>query len=82
MQTELSSPTFTQLIDTQRLNRGFRVNFNYRIGKMSFDAQRKKAKSVENDDLKAGDDNNGGNNGGGNNGGGMQGGGGRNNRQK
>jgi hypothetical protein len=57
------------------------VNFNYRIGKMSFDAQRKKAKSVENDDLKQGEDNNGGNNGGGN-GGGMQGGGGRNNRQK
>jgi hypothetical protein len=78
MKTELSSPTFTQLMDTQRLNRGFRVNFNYRIGKMSFDAPRKKAKSVENDDLKAGDDNNGG----GNNGGGMQGGGGRNNRQK
>lgn len=81
MKTELSSPTFTQLMDTQRLNRGFRVNFNYRIGKMSFDAPRKKAKSVENDDLKAGDDNNGGGNGGGNNGGGMQGGGGRNNRQ-
>ena len=50
---------------------------------MSFDAPRKKAKSVENDDLKQGEDNNGGgNNGGGNNGGGMQGGGGRNNRQK
>ena len=83
MKTELSSPTFTQLMDTQRLNRGFKVNFNYRIGKMSFDAPRKKAKSVENDDLKQGEDNNGGgNNGGGNNGGGMQGGGGRNNRQK
>lgn len=77
MKTELSSPTFTQLMDTQRLNRGFRVNFNYRIGKMSFDAQRKKAKSVENDDIKAGDDNN---NGGGNNNGGMQGGGNGGNR--
>ena len=77
MQTELSSPTFTQLMDTQRLNRGFKVNFNYRIGKMSFDAQRKK-KSVENDDVKEGGDDNGG----GGNGGGAQGGGGRNNRQK
>lgn len=79
MQTELSSPTFTQLMDTQRLNRGFRVNFNYRLGKMSFDEQRKKAKSVDNDDIKAGDDNNGG----GNNGGGGQGGGNRGgNRQQ
>jgi hypothetical protein len=74
MKTELSSPTFTQINDIQLLNRGIRLNFSYRIGKMTFDAPKKKAKSVENDDVKSGDDNN-------NGGGGMQGGGNRNGRQ-
>lgn len=74
MKTELSSPIFTQINDIQLLNRGIRLNFNYRIGKMTFDAPKKKAKSVENDDVKSGDDNN-------NGGGGMQGGGNRNGRQ-
>ena len=81
MKTELSSPTFNQLIDIQRLNRGFKVNLNYRIGKMSFDAPKKKAKSVENDDLKSGggDENGGGAQGGGQGGGNNRG---NNNRQK
>jgi outer membrane receptor protein involved in Fe transport len=74
LKTDLSSPTFTQFTDVLRLNRGFRVNFNYRIGKMTFDAPRKKAKSVENDDIKAGEDNSGG--------GTPNAGGGRGNRQK
>ena len=46
----------------------FRVNVSYRIGKMSFDQQPRRKRSVNNDDLKEGGD---GNNNGGNNGGGM-----------
>jgi outer membrane receptor protein involved in Fe transport len=53
----------------------FRVNVSYRIGKMSFDQQPRRKRSVNNDDLKEGGD--------GNNGGGMdqQQGGGGNQRQ-
>jgi hypothetical protein len=45
-------------------NLSFRVNVSYRIGKMSFDAP-KRRKSVSNDDLKDGGDGNGGGGGGG-----------------
>ena len=50
-------------------NMGFRINFSYRIGKMSVEGQRpRRSKSINNDDLKDG--------GGDNSGGGMEGGGG------
>jgi hypothetical protein len=35
-------------------NMNFKVTFSYRIGKMSFDAPRKRSKSINNDDLKDG----------------------------
>ena len=41
-------------------NLSFRVNFSYRIGKMSFENNTRRKRSVNNDDLKEGGDNNGG----------------------
>jgi hypothetical protein len=35
-------------------NMNFKITFSYRIGKMSFDAPRKRSRSVNNDDLKEG----------------------------
>lgn len=73
----LSSPLVTQTSVNEMHNMSFRVNFSYRIGKMSMDAP-KRRKSVNNDDLKDGDG--GGDNGGGGMGGGQAGGGGRGGR--
>lgn len=68
VRTELQSPTFSQFNETLQINRGFRLNLSYRIGKMSFEEPRSKTRSVNNDDVKSsGEDNN--NNGGGNGGG-------------
>ncbi|MCC6412560.1 MAG: TonB-dependent receptor [Saprospiraceae bacterium] len=62
----LESAQFVQTSETQLYNRGIKLTFNYRIGKMGFDQQpRKKTKSVRNDDVKDGE-------GGGDNGGGGQ----------
>lgn len=61
IRNSLEAATFTQSSTTYLFNRGFRINFSYRIGKMSFDENgfgRKKKKSVENDDLKQGEGNN------------------------
>lgn len=59
---------------TEMRNFSFRVNVSYRIGKMSFDQQRRRGRSVNNDDLKMGGDGDGGmDNGGGNMGGGQRG---------
>ncbi|MPR34987.1 TonB-dependent receptor domain-containing protein [Salmonirosea aquatica] len=62
-ETILKTPTFTQTNVNNLYNRGFRVNFSYKLGKMSFDDQqpRRRRKSVNNDDLKGdgGGDNNG-----------------------
>jgi outer membrane receptor for ferrienterochelin and colicin len=64
MKTNLSSPTFDQVSTMYRYNRGFRVNFSYRIGKMTFVEQKtRRRKSVSNDDQKS--------DGGGNDGGGQ-----------
>jgi outer membrane receptor for ferrienterochelin and colicin/5-hydroxyisourate hydrolase-like protein (transthyretin family) len=52
IRTQLNSPTFIQDNQTLQLNRGIRVNFSYTIGKMSFEDQRRKTRSVNNDDLK------------------------------
>ncbi|ACT94490.1 TonB-dependent receptor domain-containing protein [Dyadobacter fermentans] len=71
MKTSLESSTFTQNNTNYLYNRGFRVNFSYRFGKMTFVEQKpRRRKSVNNDDQKS--------DGGGNmdaGGGGMQGGG-------
>ncbi len=53
--TELSAPDFSQISETQLLNRGVKLTFNYRFGKMSFDAPKKKTRSVRNDDVKDGE---------------------------
>ena len=51
-----SSPIFTQNSVTSLYNAGVRVNFSYKFGKLSFDTpQRKRGRSVENDDVKGGE---------------------------
>lgn len=66
--TELNSPQFSQISDIYLYNRGYRLTFTYKIGKMSaMEMPRKKGKSVNNDDVKT--------EGNGQNGGGMPGGG-------
>ncbi|MFT4031825.1 MAG: TonB-dependent receptor [Siphonobacter sp.] len=64
MRTNLSSPAFTQISDTYMYNRGIRLTFSHKIGKMTMQSTRKKTKSVSNDDIKGdggGDNNNSGN---------------------
>jgi outer membrane receptor protein involved in Fe transport len=51
--TRLNSPQFNQISDVYLYNRGIRLTFTYKIGKMTMDAPRKKAKSVNNDDVKS-----------------------------
>ncbi len=60
IRTQLNSPTFIQDNQTLQLNRGIRLNFSYTIGKMSFEDQRRKTRSVNNDDLKGEEGGNGG----------------------
>ncbi|GAB3999339.1 outer membrane beta-barrel family protein [Spirosoma daeguense] len=62
MRTNLESPLLSQVNVNRLYNQNVKVTFAYRIGKMSFDAPRKKARSVNNDDVKGGE---GGNDGGG-----------------
>ena len=51
--TVLNSPLFSQVNDVYLYNRGIRLTFTLKIGKMSMEAPRKKAKSVNNDDVKS-----------------------------
>lgn len=51
--TVLNSPQFTQVNDVYLYNRGIRLTFTYKIGKMTMEAPRKKAKGVNNDDVKS-----------------------------
>src|SRR5688572_1196640 len=68
IKSESSSDNFRQKSLNVLNNMGFRINFSYRIGKMSVEGQRpRRSKSISNDDLKDG--------GGDNGGGGMEGGG-------
>jgi outer membrane receptor protein involved in Fe transport len=61
VRSESSSPIFAQSSLTSLYNAGIRVNFSYKIGKLSFDQpQRKKGRSVENDDIKSGEGGDGG----------------------
>lgn len=48
------SPIISQHSTNEMHNMNFKVTFSYRIGKMSFDAPRKRKKSIDNDDLKDG----------------------------
>ncbi|MBD2699121.1 TonB-dependent receptor [Spirosoma sp. BT702] len=61
MRTQLDSPILSQVSVNRLYNQNVKLTFTYRIGKMSFDAPRRKARSVNNDDVKAGE---GGNDGG------------------
>jgi outer membrane receptor protein involved in Fe transport len=51
MRTELVTPQLTQTSVTNVYNRGFKLTFSYKFGKMGFEAK-KKTRSVKNDDLK------------------------------
>ncbi|WP_138480427.1 TonB-dependent receptor domain-containing protein [Dyadobacter bucti] len=54
MKTSLESATFTQNNTNFLYNRGFRINFSYRLGKMTFVEQKaRRRKSVNNDDQKS-----------------------------
>jgi outer membrane receptor protein involved in Fe transport len=52
--SDLTSPQFIQSAQTQLYNRNFKITFNYSIGKMSFNAPKKKTKSVNNTDVMGG----------------------------
>ncbi len=56
MKNEFYSSTLEQKSVNELYNFSFRVNFSYRIGKMSFDNQPRRRRSVSNDDLKQGGD--------------------------
>ncbi|WP_460910727.1 TonB-dependent receptor [Spirosoma areae] len=56
IRSESASPIFTQSSVVNLYNAGVRVNFSYKFGKLSFDTpQRKRGRSVENDDVKGGE---------------------------
>lgn len=67
--SELKSAQFNQVSNIYMYNRGVRLTFSYKIGKMTVDAPKKKARSVNNDDVKS-DGQSGGTQGGGTQGGG------------
>ncbi len=54
IKSELNSPTFSQTSTNVMHNMNFKVNFSYRLGKLTTDAPRRRRKSVSNDDLKGG----------------------------
>lgn len=56
IRNELVSPTINQSGYNEMYNMNFKINFSYRIGKMSFDQQRPRRgrRSINNDDLKDG----------------------------
>ena len=60
IRNEIESPAISQKSVNVLNNISFRVNINYRIGKMSFDQPTRRKKSVNNDDLKEGGEGGGG----------------------
>lgn len=52
MRTKLESPALTQQFNMHLYNQNVKLTFAYRIGKMTFEAPRKRTKSVSNDDVK------------------------------
>lgn len=75
VRSSVETPTITQNNVNVMNNFSFRLNFSYRIGKMSFDQPRRRSRSINNDDMKDGGGDGGGMEGGGN--AGVQGGGGQ-----
>ncbi|MDX5478719.1 MAG: outer membrane beta-barrel family protein, partial [Cyclobacteriaceae bacterium] len=51
---ELQTPTIMQQSTVGMRNMNFKINFNYRIGKLSMEPSRRKKRSVTNDDIKEG----------------------------
>lgn len=58
--TNTATQSINQNSFTEMRNFSFRINVSYRIGKMSFDQQRRRSRSISNDDLKMGGDGDGG----------------------
>ncbi|TFV94658.1 TonB-dependent receptor [Algoriphagus kandeliae] len=56
IRNETITPTIIQNSTTALRNMNFKINFSYRIGKMSMNDRNRRRKSVNNDDLKGGDD--------------------------
>jgi outer membrane receptor for ferrienterochelin and colicin len=54
IRNEIVTPSIVQNSTSRIQNLNFKLNFNYRIGKMSLDQRPKKRKSITNDDLKDG----------------------------
>ncbi|MEB2780975.1 TonB-dependent receptor [Algoriphagus sp. C2-6-M1] len=54
MKNEIITPTIVQNSTNIMRNMNFKINFSYRIGKLSVDQKPRKKKSVTNDDLKEG----------------------------
>ncbi len=72
IKSDLNTPSIIQSSTNVMRTMSFRVNFSYRIGKMSANAKpRRNRKSINNDDLKDGGGDGQGDNGGGNSGGGQ-----------
>jgi outer membrane receptor protein involved in Fe transport len=59
IRNEVNSPIIAQRSITTLRNTNIKINFSYRIGKMSFEAPKRK-KSINNDDIKEGGDGGGG----------------------
>ncbi|MBA4058671.1 MAG: hypothetical protein C0490_28400, partial [Marivirga sp.] len=60
IRSEQNTPLIQQKSLTIRNNMSFRINFSYRIGKMSVEGRPKRRRSIDNDDLKDGGDGGGG----------------------
>jgi outer membrane receptor for ferrienterochelin and colicin len=60
IKSETVSPLVTQFNVNTMNNMSFRINFSYRIGKMSMDQRPTRRRSINNDDLKEGGDGGGG----------------------
>jgi outer membrane receptor protein involved in Fe transport len=58
IRTELNSPVINQKSTTVLHTMNFKINFSYRIGKITGDDKKKRRKSVNNDDMKEENDNN------------------------
>ena len=65
IRNEIITPSIVQNSTNAIRNMNFKVNFNYRIGKMSMNQQPRRRKSINNDDLKDGEAGQGENQGGG-----------------
>ncbi|WP_439474088.1 TonB-dependent receptor domain-containing protein [Algoriphagus formosus] len=56
IRNETITPTIIQNSTNAIRNMNFKINFSYRIGKLSMNDRKRKKKSISNDDLKGGDD--------------------------